>query len=94
MIPGELSFVLLLFLGLAGCFSFILFLFNIVLDMINHRNAPYLNADINTPHSYSSSPNDFYLVALRDIATEEQLYLSYNECTEYVYAFSLSVFCV
>ena len=83
MIPGEIKICIVCFGWFCLFhFSFNLFLFNIVLDMINHRNPPYLNVDINSPHSYSSSPNDVYLVALRDIAPEEQLYLSYNECTE------------
>ena len=54
----------------------------IVLDMINHRNPPYLNVDSNSPHSSSSNPNDVYVVALRDIAPGEQLHNSYNQCTE------------
>ena len=53
-----------------------------VLDMINHRNPPYLNVDSNSPHSSSANPNDVYVVALRDIAPGEQLHNSYNQCTE------------
>ena len=53
-----------------------------VLDMINHRNPPYLNVDSNSPHSSSAHPNDVYVVALRDIAPGEQLHNSYNQCTE------------
>jgi len=59
----------------------------IVLDMINHRNPPYLNVDSNSPHSSSSNPNDVYVVALRDIAPGEQLHNSYNQCTELVLVF-------
>mmetsp|Transcript_37191 Transcript_37191/g.81434 ORF Transcript_37191/g.81434 Transcript_37191/m.81434 type:complete len:1243 (-) Transcript_37191:215-3943(-) len=49
-----------------------------VVDMINHRNGRWRNVDTNSAHE----GKDIQLYALRDIAADEQLYLSYNECTD------------
>lgn len=50
-----------------------------VFDMVNHRNGPYRNVDSNSAHLPG---RDVRVVALRDIDAGEQLFLSYNECTD------------
>ena len=49
-----------------------------VVDMLNHRNGRWRNVDTNSAHDLE----DIQLFALRDISAGEQLYLSYNECTD------------
>lgn len=49
-----------------------------LLDMVNHRNGKWKNIDSNSAHE----EEDINVFALRDIAKGEQLYLSYNECTD------------
>jgi len=50
-----------------------------VYDMMNHRNGKWKNVDqVTSAHSN----DDIVIVATRDIAPGEQLFLSYNECND------------
>lgn len=49
-----------------------------ILDMVNHRNGKWYNVDSNSAHE----GKDITVFASRDVEQGEQLYLSYNECTD------------
>lgn len=62
-----------------------------VFDMVNHRNGRWTNVESNSAHE----GKDIRVYATRDIDQGEQLYLSYNECTDcccYAHTYTLPDF--
>uniref|UniRef100_A0A7S1VGT3 SET domain-containing protein n=2 Tax=Grammatophora oceanica TaxID=210454 RepID=A0A7S1VGT3_9STRA len=59
-----------------------------VYDMMSHRNGNWTNVDSNSAHR----GKDIVVFAVRDVKAGEQMYLSYNECSDcenYAYTYGL-----